>query len=93
MKTTRKETVERDVPDKTLCDICKVDVHAGLKDTHACHESADATIEAHFSSSHYGEYGDDVTYEFDLCRRCFEDKVLPFLKVYGVDTTPKEYSW
>lgn len=78
---------EVSVEDKTLCDICKNSIES--RGNYSCDE---ITIESKEGNSYPGSGNAD--YKFvDMCKTCFDNKLIPWLKSQGAEIQTRETDW
>lgn len=90
-KVSKMEIIkEYDRLDLTICDICGDSTKNGWKDGwYDAHES-EISMKTGFN---YPEGGSGVTLTFDICPKCFTDKLIPWVKSFGGEPTVKEWDW
>lgn len=74
----------RQVVELTTCDICKAAI------THGTYEVSEIEVR-HKSGESYPESGSGTEIEYDICKVCFTNKVVPFLASLGA--TPRQTDW
>ncbi len=79
---TIPESVEK-VLIKTTCDMCKGEIKTG------CFEVNEVEI-SHEHGSVYPDSGYTDTNFIDLCGKCFQEKLIPWLKNQGCEVQTKE---
>lgn len=96
MKTKKTVTETKEVTDKTFCDLCKKQI----KDGWDCFSVAGAEVKirrtwTYVSATegiHYPEGGGDAeTIEYDVCVKCFKEKLIPFMESQGAEPTRREW--
>jgi hypothetical protein len=89
MKHYREVTVPqrtKKVLDKIICDLCNVIVGDGLE----VWEVDEVTV-SRKTGWNYPDGGNGDTISVDLCGKCFNEKLLPFLKSEGATVTETEH--
>lgn len=76
----------RDVIEETICDLCRCIIVApkGL-----C-RADDVTVSYRVGDT-FPEGGSGTVTEFDICSKCFESKLIPWLEEQGA--SPRKYDW
>lgn len=87
MKSVPVPATFRDVVDKITCDICGVEIKA--------REWGDAEeIEVkHRTGTAYPDGGSGEETTVDLCAKCFDEKLIPWLRAQGAQPTTKEWDF
>lgn len=93
MKITREVPTTYTAVDKIICDICNEEMNES--DLAEYGERKSSCSEYHTNvSCEWGSYYPDGTwaerYDFDVCIKCFMEKVLPLFKKEGLDLEPEE---
>ena len=88
-----KHTEMRIVPAKEYsavvaitCDMCQCEIQKQ-------NGNAEEVTVAHKIGSSYPEGGSGETVSVDLCSRCFEEKLVPWLKSQGAEPRTEEWDW
>lgn len=84
MKTVQVPASEREVVDKTTCDICKAEINPSPT-------NAEEVEVKHRSGYSCPDGGNGYDTEFDLCGKCFDSKLIPLLAVLGAE--PRQTEW
>lgn len=75
------------VEDETLCDICKNSVESGGN-----WSNDEITIES--KEGYSFPEGGSAEYKFvDMCKTCFDNKLIPWLKSQGAEIQTRETDW
>lgn len=72
---------------KTTCDLCNGEV--GSRDNYRTDE---VTVKYREGKT-YPECGSGTETEFDICHKCFKDKLVPMLKAAGANPTVTELDY
>lgn len=77
----------REVFDFVTCDLCKEKITLA--------SSYDATeIEVrHKSGTNFPDGGSTTEKSFDLCRKCFDNKLIPWLRSQGAEPLIEKHDW
>lgn len=89
MKEIKKVTVPartEDVVVSTMCDLCHEKIEQGM------YEVNEVTIRF-TKGDEYPEGGSGEETTVDMCGKCFESKLIPWLASIGVAPQVKEYSY
>lgn len=81
-----KEIVERTVTEKTTCDMCGDEIRPEAY-------SAEEVQVRHRTGDSYPEGGYGTEVKPDICGKCFDGKLVPWLKSQGVEIKEEEWSW
>ena len=90
---TVKEVVEKERVVERTCDLCGAKAKP-LGWECGCYEVQDADVEVTIhrkKGEAYPEGGYGTTIIVDICPKCFDDKLIPFLRAQGADI--KESIW
>jgi len=90
MKAYKKETVEREFLDKTICDLCGEE--GGHDWSRSCFKVSE-TIILLKEGERYPEAGWGTKIEIDICPKCFKTKLVPWFESQGMKVEEKEWSW
>jgi len=83
IKKTEKRTADYTWTESTICDICKK-VHKGSGWKKETFEVLETEVRIKTGSS-YPEGGSGEDMHFDICPKCFMEKLIPWLKGMGWD--------
>jgi len=90
-------TSEHDKLVEMKCDICGAEPHfRGFDSWGASFELKDVKVFVRVVSEigeTYPEGGSSVTTEFDICPKCFAEKLVPFIEGFGGKATVTERDW
>lgn len=89
MKHYKTEYREHTVLDKTVCDMCGAETTDYYSWPH-CHHSVNKTIIRYEWGFHYPEGNAISMFDIDLCPRCFEGELIPWLESRGVKVREEE---
>ena len=94
MKHTEKRAVERieTFVVKVTCDICHEEIrreHDSVGD--GC--SAEEVTVEHKTGHSYPEGGSGETVLVDICPKCFDERLVPWLQSQGAEPRKEEWSW
>lgn len=85
-------TYDRDVCIKMVCDVCG----ASVKNTESwdvrSFQRTEVKVKMKETES-YPECGNSEITEFDVCPRCFKEKLIPAMKALGAEPSTREESW
>ena len=86
MKTIQVPATTRQIEDRVTCDLCGEEIKQDRF-------SAEEVEVRHKTGSNYPE-GDngDVT-SVDMCGKCFDTKLVPWLRSIGVEPTTRDWDW
>jgi len=84
MKTEVVPAATREVVDRVTCDLCGSDIVSGNYD-------ADEVVVAHKTGNNYPESGSGKETSVDLCGKCFQGKLVPWLRSQGAE--PRSVEW
>lgn len=99
MKIKKKVQIEREQLAQIKCDICgvlssddewsKVVTNDGWPRT-VCHE-----IKVEHTETRPDYYGSGIgrTFQVDLCPKCFDERLVPWLREQGAIVEYEEYGW
>lgn len=87
MKTYKTETVVRETIDKIFCDICGEDMLAEFNKSGHLYD--DCVISHKYAHDYSYDHADHNEFEPDICPKCFQSKIIPFLKSIGLNTEYK----
>ena len=79
----RTETIIK----KVTCDIC------GAVITHDDPYDAEEVTVAHKTGTAYSDGGSGETVSVDMCGRCFDERLVPWLKSHGAEPRTEEWLW
>lgn len=74
-----------------ICDICK-DESPDDEWTEDSYHFATTEVNLSKTSSYYGE-GSREDFSYDICPKCFENELMPWLKSKGAEPTVEETDW
>ena len=88
MKHTEKRAAERieTFVVKVTCDICHEEIRRE-------HGSAEEVTVEHKTGFSYPEGGSGETVLVDICPKCFDERLVPWLKSQGAEPRKEEWSW
>ena len=86
-KKIKIPATEKEVEDYRTCDLCKNRIAFNFG-----YEETDITIKQEIRSG-TPDGGESVTTEIDMCKSCFENKLIPWLKNQGATPRIKESEW
>ena len=86
MKTVREPAKTREVVDYETCDIC------GDRILENMYEVNEVEVR-HKTGSSFPEGGSGDEVEFDLCGKCFTEKLIPWLSTQGAEPRRTEWDW
>jgi hypothetical protein len=92
MRVFRSITVpkqQRDIYDYTVCDICKDESNEEWAPGFSAFES---TVEISDGES-FPEGGSGTSIKYDICPKCFKEKLIPWLESQGAETKVNEWDW
>lgn len=84
MKTVGVPATTKEVVDFVSCDLCGAKLGESRYDI-------DEVIVRHKTGSNYPEGGSGEETSVDMCGRCFDEKLLPFLRSQGADPRTEEW--
>lgn len=90
MKTvvvTAQPEYEKQVHDKTICDLCKHVILDGAR-----FDVAEVEVSCKTGVS-YPDGGSGAQVEFDICTKCFNDKLVPWLESCGAKAQYSTWEW
>lgn len=76
MKTVQVPAQEKQVIDKVTCDLCNVEIKRSQY-------SAEGVEVKHRTGNSYPEGGSGQEIAVDLCGKCFDEKLIPWLRDQG----------
>lgn len=85
MRQTEKRTwtTVREVVIKTTCDICGKDICDCLPDKRKnWYDVCNVTISSEEGKDYGSDGGNTESHEYDVCIRCFREKVEPFIQSF-----------
>lgn len=85
MKTMRIPACDKVVLDKLVCDICGAEV-----ETISSGEYEFTRVEIE-DGWRYGNDESSTTLEYDICAKCFKEKLMPFLASLGAKPREEDY--
>lgn len=86
MKTIEVPATTREIVDSVTCDLCDVTIESpqyGINEIEVCHKTG--------SSYPEGRSGTETT--IDMCGKCFDEKLVPWLRSQGVKPRTEDWSW
>lgn len=84
MKTIDVPATTREVVAKVTCDLCATEI------TQKQFEVNEVEVSLK-QGSNYPEGGSGDTTSFDLCSKCFAEKLIPWLRAQGAEPATKEW--
>lgn len=86
MKTVEVPATTRETVDFVTCDLCgeKIDVRGYDVDEVEVH---------HKTGSNYPEGGSGYETSVDMCGKCFDEKLVPWLRSQGAEPRTDEWDW
>ena len=75
------------VVDKTVCDLCKMEIPNEGRFV------VDEVTVQYKTGNSYPEGGSGETLSVDLCPRCFEERLIPWLESQGAKPETIEWDW
>ena len=89
MKTVELPATKKEVVDCITCDLCG---EAIIRFARAPHPySVDRATVEHNLGERYPEGGHGNLYEFDICGKCFQEKIIHWMKSQGAE--PRVENW
>lgn len=86
IKTVEVPAATKEVVDFITCDLC------GKRITTEGFEVDEVNVE-HRTGENYPEGGSGEQVEFDLCGKCFDEKLTPWLRTQGAEPRETEWDW
>jgi len=86
IKTVKVPETTRQITDFVTCDLCGVEITCGN------YEVDEVEISCKTGSS-YPEGGCGEEIVVDMCSKCFENELIPWLKSKGVKIETKPWEW
>jgi len=75
---TEKKEIEDKILDKVVCDVCKKEYnYAGTDDI----EEVQEFQHIRFTGGYGSIFGDDVSFETDICQHCLKEKLGEYIRV------------
>lgn len=87
MKTVAVPATTREVVDFVTCDLCGAKI-----DTRDNYEVNEVEVH-HKTGSSYPEGGSGEDVSVDMCGKCFDEKLVPWLRSQGVEPRTEEWDW
>jgi transcription elongation factor Elf1 len=87
MKTIEEPAKMREIVDFVTCDICGSKI-----ETESPYEVNEVKV-CHRIGSNYPEGGDGTETSVDLCGKCFDEKLLPWLRSQGAEPQESDWEW
>lgn len=86
IKTVEVPATIKEVVDFVTCDLCgtKIDVRG--------YDVDDVKV-SHRTGSNYPEGGNGDETSVDMCGKCFDEKLVPWLRSNGAEPRTKEWEW
>lgn len=72
--------------DKTTCDICR----RKIENEYCSVEEVKVELK---TGNVYPDGGSGENIEFDICKNCFEEKLIPWFKEQGAEPQVTEWDW
>ena len=87
MKTIEVPASKKEVNDKVICDVCmkEIDQNIGY--------DVDEVNVSHRTGSQYPEGGSGETISVDICGKCFDERLVLWLKSQGANPVTKDWDW
>jgi len=85
-KTVEAPATTREVVDFTTCDICGDRIREGT------YEVSEIEVR-HKTGTNYPEGGSGEETEFDICGKCFDEKLVPWLSSQNAEPRKTEWDW
>jgi len=87
MKIVDIPATSKEVVEFVTCDICKEKIAS-------CRSFAVEEIEVrHKTGTNYPGGGNGTEVSFDICCKCFDHKIIPFLVSQGAEPRTREWDW
>jgi hypothetical protein len=86
MRTEQIPATTREVVDKVTCDLCGTEINCRGGD-------AEEVEVKHRTGFSYPEGGAGEEVSVDLCGKCFDEKLVPWLRSQGVEPRTEDWDW
>ncbi|MFH1116876.1 MAG: hypothetical protein V1792_23415 [Pseudomonadota bacterium] len=86
MKRIEIPAITQNIVDFVACDIC------GAKISHGCYEVDEVEVR-HKTGSSYPEGGSGTEVTVDMCGKCFDEKLVLWLRSIGAAPRVEEWEW
>lgn len=85
-KTINVPAKKLEMVEFTTCDIC------GERINKVAYEISEIEVR-HKTGTSYPEGGNGEEVEFDICGKCFDEKLVPWLKTQGAEPRKTDWDW
>lgn len=86
MKTVQVPATKKQVVEKVTCDLCGAEIkRTGY--------SAEEVEIKHRTGDNYPEGGIGDETSVDMCGKCFDEKLVPWLRSQGAEPRTEEWDW
>lgn len=86
MKTVQVPASEKEIVDRVTCDLCGEEISPEKY-------SAESVDVKHRTGSNYPEGGNGLEVSVDMCGKCFDEKLVPWLRSQGVEPRTSDWEW
>jgi len=86
MKTVQVPATEKQIVEKVTCDLC------GAEIKRESYSSEEVEIK-HRTGDSYPEGGSGDETRVDMCGKCFDEKLVPWLRSQGAEPITEEWDW
>ena len=91
-KITKKVSYDKTIVESTICDICKKVYRGEGWEKKSTYDVLETEIRFKTGCSFPdGGGGEEITY--DICPKCFKEKLIPILAELGANPTQGEWGW
>jgi formate dehydrogenase assembly factor FdhD len=87
MKIVEVPAKTEEVIDFVTCDLCKMKIDQSNK-----YQINDVEV-SHRTGHSCPDGGSGELVSFDICGKCFDEKIVPFLQLFGAEPTKSEWDW
>lgn len=86
-RTIQVPATTREIVDRTICDLCGQEIKPAGN-----YEVSEIEV-SHKSGNAYPEGGSGDFLSFDLCPKCFDEKLVPWLRSQGAVREVQAWDW